>query len=141
MPITRSQQTQDTILSVLRANGGQMSAYDIAAEMRADNPKIAPTTIYRAMAVLTDKGLAHRVESTNAFMACRHDGEHDAAILSVCDSCGGVDESIAPELAQQMTSAAQRVGFAPKRHVMEVHGVCATCEPQTQSEAQGAMQR
>ena len=127
---TRSEETQRQIIKILRDAGKHLSAYDITAAMSASNPKIAPTTIYRVLAVLVDKGLVHRLESTNSYMACKHEGRHDAAILSICHSCGEVEESNAPGLIDEIANAASEIGFAPSKHVLEMHGVCSSCEPQ-----------
>lgn len=118
---------QAEVLAVLRRNGGPLSAYDVLGELREANPKIAPPTIYRALAALTERGSVHRLESLNAFIACKCDQHANASILSICDDCGSVEESIAPDLLEKVSSIAGKSGFQPVRHVIEIHGVCASC--------------
>ena len=123
----RGEELQAQVLAVLRRRRGPLSAYDILGTFRETNPKIAPTTIYRALAVLTESGRVHRLESLNAYIACQCKGHRHASVLSICDGCGAVEESVAPDVLKELSKVAGASGFAPKRHVIEVHGVCGTC--------------
>lgn len=123
----RGEKVQAQVLAVLRRRRGPLSAYDILGKFREDSPKIAPTTIYRALAVLTERGRVHRLESLNAYIACQCDCHQQASVLSICDDCGTVEESVAPDVLKEVSKVAGRSGFVPKRHVIEVHGVCGTC--------------
>lgn len=118
---------QSEVLRILRKRGEPMSAYDILDEMRAADAKLAPTTVYRTLAALTEKRSVHRLESLNAYVMCQCDSDHDAAILSICDDCGTVAESIAPEVLQGLSSCLGKTGFSAQRHVIEVHGTCGSC--------------
>ena len=123
----RGEQTQADVLAVLRQHDRPLSAYDVLGELRQSNPKMAPPTVYRALAALIDRGQVHRLESLSAFVACKCVGDHKASIMSICDDCGTVEECIAPDVLTQVSSAAGQSGFAPTRHVIEVHGVCVSC--------------
>jgi Fur family zinc uptake transcriptional regulator len=123
----RGEKTQADVLAVLRRRGGPLSAYEVLGELRESHPKIAPPTIYRALAALTERGRVHRLESMNAFIACQCDRHMQASILSICDACGTVEESVAPDLLEELSSVAGKSGFRPARHVIEIHGLCASC--------------
>ena len=107
----------------------RFSAYDILAKLREDHPKIAPPTVYRALSALTDRGHVHRLESLNAYVSCQcaDDHDHGPSVLSICDDCGGVEENVAPELMAQLSGVAAKSGFTAQRHVVELHGLCASC--------------
>ena len=123
----RGEKMQAEVLAVLRQRRGPLSAYDVLEALRPIRPKIAPPTVYRALAALTGRGLVHRLESLNAFIACRCDHHQHASFFSICDDCGTVEERVAPTLLKELSSIAKQSGFAPKRHVIEVHGRCASC--------------
>ena len=123
----RGEKIQAEVLTVLRRRQGPLSAYDILGELRDANPKIAPPTIYRALTALIERGRVHRPESLNAYIVCQCDRHHRASVLSICDDCGTVEESVAPELLKKLSSIVGRSGFAPMRHVIEVRGRCASC--------------
>jgi Fur family zinc uptake transcriptional regulator len=119
--------THAEVLAVLRRRGGSLSAYEVLGELRESHPMTAPPTIYRALATLTERGRVHRLESMNAFIACQCDRHVQASILSICDACGTVEESVAPDLLDALSSVAGKSGFRPARHVIEIHGLCASC--------------
>lgn len=123
----RGKAHQAEVLDVLCRKDGPVSAYGILEDLRQSNPKVAPPTVYRALAALVEHGCAHRLESLNAYIACTCDHQDQVPILSICDDCGAVRESIAPDLTKQLSSVMKASGFSPVRHVIEVHGVCASC--------------
>ena len=69
----------------------------------------------------------HRLESLNAFVACQCGEHHDDMILSICDACGRVEESLAPEIQGRLSRIAGQSGFVASRHVIELRGRCASC--------------
>ena len=115
------------ILTVIGKADGPMGAYDVLGELREFNAKLAPPTIYRALAALVEEGQIHRLESMNAYVACKHKAHDNAAVMSICDDCGSVEEAVAPDVLSDLSTVVGQSGFAAKRHVIEVHGVCGSC--------------
>lgn len=131
----RGEMLQSEMMEVLERADAPLSAYDILAALRGSYPKIAPTTVYRALKVLLDQGRIHRLESLNAYMICQHPHSHDnghphESILSICDDCGSVEENEAPDLVASLGHVIGKSGFEAQRHVIEVHGRCADCGPE-----------
>jgi len=118
---------QTKVMHALKESRVPKSAYDILAQLKQENSKLAPTTVYRALTALMDQGQVHKVEGLNAFTVCRADHAHEPALLAICDSCGQVDETVAPNLAGAAKDVLQDRGFAASRHVFEVHGQCGSC--------------
>ena len=126
----RGEAWHSEVRDILHREAGPLSAYDILAKLRDDHPKIAPPTIYRALSALTDLGHVHRLESLNAYVSCQcADHKHGPSVLSICGDCGGVEERVAPEVMAQLSVFAAKSGFLAQRHVVELHGVCASCRP------------
>lgn len=123
----RGEEVQANVLAVLRRFGEPASAYAVLDALRETSPKLAPTTIYRALNALTERGKVHRLESLNAFMVCQCDGHQQSSILSICDDCGSVEESIAPDVLDNLSKVVGTTGFEAVRHVIEVHGRCSDC--------------
>ncbi|MEO1734355.1 MAG: transcriptional repressor [Pseudomonadota bacterium] len=115
------------ILAVLREADNAMSAYDVLHRLQTSHPKIAPPTVYNALATLTKTGRVHRVESLKAYIACQCDAVHQSAVLSICDECGSVEERTAPGIVENLSGFVEETGFLPQRHVIEVHGLCSSC--------------
>jgi Fur family zinc uptake transcriptional regulator len=119
--------SQTAALAALAAAGRPLTAYEVLEAVRRARPTAAAPTAYRALARLVALGLAHRIESLNAWVACS--AEHDGApAFSICDDCGTVDELADPGLASSVARLAEAGGFAPTRPVIELHGRCAGCQ-------------
>lgn len=105
-----------------------LKAYELLWRLQAKRGQSAPpSTIYRAVSVLVDAGLAHRIESLSAFVICR--GSHGARepIFLVCESCGKAAEIDPGETAQMVTAHIERTGFRVRRLNFVVRGVCSAC--------------
>lgn len=120
---------QALVREALAAAGGPLSAYAILDRLRDDGFR-APLQVYRALDKLIAYGLVHRLESLNAFVACRHPGceSHETAAFAICDACGQVAELEDAALAGQVTALARRTHFALKKTTIELRGVCAGCQ-------------
>lgn len=123
----RSDMIRERLVTVLKRENKPLSAYDLLESLRPEFPKIAPPTVYRALAKLSDDGAVHRIESMNAFVACAHSAHVETSIMSICDACGAVEERVAPEIIHALSHTARESGFETKRHVVELHGQCADC--------------
>ena len=74
----------EQVYRVLRSARCLMTAYQILDAVRPKGIS-APPTVYRALNWLMREGLAHRLESMNAYVACadtRH--RHETAIFAIC---------------------------------------------------------
>tara|TARA_Y100001956_G_scaffold65618_1_gene66688 strand:+ start:4596 stop:5123 length:528 start_codon:yes stop_codon:yes gene_type:complete len=126
----RGAKMQTAILTLLRSADGALSAYDVLHALQETHPKIAPPTIYNALAALAKAGSVHRVESLKAYVACQCTDAHHSSVLSICGECGTVEECIAPQIVQDLSGFVEETGFQPQRHVIEVHGKCSACSAQ-----------
>ena len=121
------------ILEALAASSRPLSAYDLLDRLRPKGIS-APLTIYRALDKLIAAGKVHRIESLNAFVACKdsdHSGHihtHDTSVgFAICDQCGSVDEFIDPHLHDRINADLSSRAFVPRASAIEVHGLCADC--------------
>jgi Fur family transcriptional regulator, zinc uptake regulator len=116
------------VLELLLDAGGPAKAYDLLDGLKSEAGAAAkPPTIYRALEFLTRLGLAHRVESLNAFVACEVGACARATIFLICDSCNGAEEFDAGHALVDVAEAAARDGFSIERTMIEAHGRCAKC--------------
>lgn len=123
---TKAAGNADAVLRVLRKARRPIGAYDIIASLR---PKLelVPPTVYRALDRLIAAGLAHKIESLNAFVACCHGAHQIGAAFAICDSCGNVTEFEAPAVDGSLAAWSRTAGFAPGAASIELHGTCAAC--------------
>ena len=123
------------VLELLLTAGEPVKAYDLIARYGEDGQAAKPPTVYRALEFLERKGMAHRIASISAYVACTagDDAEapsseyrpHAAAFL-ICDCCGATEELLAPA-GQTFSLAADAAGYAIERTTIEGHGRCPAC--------------
>ena len=117
------------VLEALYATHRPLGAYDIAEAIAGkDGRRLAPITIYRALDFLLQHGLAHRLASRNAFIACPHGHEPgDLVAFLICEGCGGVDEMSSVRVAGAISNLLAEQSFEPQLQVLEISGRCAHC--------------
>lgn len=114
------------VLEMLLQAGQPVKAYDLIAAFGEDGAPAKPPTVYRALDFLSKQGLAHRIESLNAFIACGGGGEGHAAAFLICDCCGATRE-IAPAGTAEIERLAGAEGFSLTGLMVEAHGLCSDC--------------
>lgn len=118
---------QSDVMRVLERHDKPMTAYAILDEMKRAEPGLAPPTVYRTLAALTEQGRAHRLESMKAFVPCRCDHAACVPVLAVCEACGTVEEHDGTALLPELATLATRSAFTATRHIVEIHGRCQSC--------------
>jgi Fur family zinc uptake transcriptional regulator len=120
------------VLEALYATHRPLGAYDIAEVLAGkDGRRLAPITIYRALDFLLEQGLAHRLATRNAFIACPHGhGAGDLVAFLICETCGGVDEMSSSGVSGAIADLLADEGFEPQLQVLEISGRCAHCRGQ-----------
>jgi len=126
MEITRN---EELVLALLDESKTPLSAYDILDALR-DQGIRAPLQVYRALNKLIDKGAAHRIESKNAFVACsRHDcAGHSTTIFMLCTACDSAEEFAEGQITEALAAVCESRDFNPVRTVIEMTGLCKTCQ-------------
>ncbi|HRD27171.1 MAG TPA: Fur family transcriptional regulator [Caulobacter sp.] len=114
------------VLEMLLSAGQPVKAYDLIAAFGDGGAPAKPPTVYRALEFLSRLGLAHRIESLNAYMACGGGGEGHAAAFLICDCCGATRE-IAPAGAAEIERLAGAQGYSLTGLMVEAHGLCPDC--------------
>ncbi|NVK35110.1 MAG: transcriptional repressor [Rhodobacteraceae bacterium] len=119
---------QALVFSALSDANGPLTAYAILDELRGDGFK-APLQVYRALEKLIEGGLVHRLESLNAFVACRHPTgcSHQWAAFAICESCGDVKEFSPDKAMDLLKDWAENDGFKLAKTTVELRGQCPAC--------------
>lgn len=121
------------VMALLLEQAGPVSAYELLHELQQRyQPGAKPPTIYRALDFLVSAGLAHRLASTNRYLACDHlaeeHGHDDGTLFLVCDDCGAVQEApMDNSLQRELSRSLGREGFTVGHEPVEMHGQCSSC--------------
>ncbi len=114
------------VLEILLGAHRAVGAYDILAELSAEGMAAQPPVAYRALDFLVSNGFAHKIEKLSAYIACSQPGEAHAPAFMICRGCNVVVEAEASGGA--LGRAADDVGFAIEKTVVEAEGLCPGCQ-------------
>ncbi|GAA6186541.1 MULTISPECIES: transcriptional repressor [Aliiglaciecola] len=119
---------REKVYELLLNKSSSVGAYELLDELKVTESGAKPATVYRTLDFLLEFGLVHRLESTNAFVACHHfDCSHPVQFL-ICDKCGLVKEIQSEGLKETLDKQANSVGFKVSKQTIEAHGTCALCQ-------------
>jgi Fur family zinc uptake transcriptional regulator len=114
------------VLTLLLESEGPAKAYDLLQQL-GDDGAAKPPTVYRSLDFLLEMGLAHRIESLNAFVACGHWKHGHAAVFLICDNCGMAGELHAGDSVKKLTQEVESTKFKMRSAVIEIRGLCKDC--------------
>ena len=118
------------VFEEIAATHASIGAYEILARLGEKGTRVAPISIYRAIDALLDAGVIHRLESKNAFFACRrtdHTSKGKRPIFLSCEKCGAVGEVDGQHIFDLIGEAAHAAKFVPRVKFVEVSGLCPRC--------------
>jgi Fur family ferric uptake transcriptional regulator len=118
--------------SVLRAllQGPKYSTLDdLTRRAQAEDRSIGGSTVYRAMKVFIECGLAKEHKflygrtcfETGAFGAAPHD-------YLICKNCGKVQEFSNPLIQAVQEKVSKELDFKLQEHRVELYGICSECQ-------------
>ncbi|HEX5726874.1 MAG TPA: Fur family transcriptional regulator [Longimicrobiaceae bacterium] len=106
-----------------------LSVEDIEARLKERGERIGKATIYRTMEILVRSGLVEDHDFGDGFKRYEHlFGHQPVHEHLVCTHCRTVVEFQSPEILRLQQEVAERHGFQPTRHRLEIYGLCAECQ-------------
>ncbi len=124
---------REQVFKEIAATRGSIGAYEILDRLAEKGTRLAPISVYRSLDALMDVGVIHRLESKNAFFACRrheHSGKGRPIFLA-CEQCGSVSEVAAQDIFDRINELAGERGFETTVKFVEVAGICEACKTQS----------
>ena len=120
---------QQIIFDLIDRSPEPLKAYTILYNVQKKGIN-APPQVYRALDKLVEIGKIHKIESKNAFVACKNsDCEiSKATAFSICESCEVVDEISDTKLSKYLSSFNHKKGMKFKRINLEFFGLCKKCK-------------
>src|SRR3984885_15017880 len=121
--------TRRKVFELVIKAGQPVGAYRLLEAMQDKGTRVMPPKVYRALSFLQGRGLVHRIESLNAFVACtrgEHEHEHNGQFL-ICSNCGRSDELDDGAVSDRLRECADSHGFRLSHQTIELRGLCADC--------------
>ena len=105
---------QQIVLKIIEQAKEPLKAYTILFNAQKKGIK-APPQIYRALDKLIEKGKIHKIESRNAFVACKN------------SKCEKVTEINIPKITKVLFAFKDKSGMSCKKYNLELFGLCKKC--------------
>ena len=120
---------QQIIFDFIEKAKEPLKAYSILFNVQKKGIK-APLQVYRALDKLVEIGKIHKVESRNAFIACKSSSCEisKATAFSICTKCENVSEINNPKLSKYLTNFEDDTGMKYNKYNLEFFGLCKKCK-------------
>jgi Fur family transcriptional regulator, zinc uptake regulator len=118
------------VFEEIAATHASIGAYDILAKLAEKGTRLAPISVYRAIDALLEAGVIHRLESKNAFFACRRMDHRTGRrpIFLSCENCNTVQEVDSEGIFDTIDRLSRETSFQPRVKFVEVSGLCRNCQ-------------
>ena len=115
------------VLALLAQQQCCLSAQEIHDRLRAGERAVGLASVYRALDLLTQLKLVHRVgvDGTACYEPADPSGDHHHH--AICESCGKRDAFEDPELERLIEDVAARLGYDVGAHDVVLRGSCPDC--------------
>ena len=120
---------QQVVLEIIEKAKGPLKAYSILFDVQKKGIK-APQQIYRALDKLIKIGKIHKIESRNAFVACKNTNCEisKATAFSICENCEKITEINNTNLSKYLTNFEDSTGMRYQKYNLEFFGLCKKCQ-------------
>ena len=120
---------QQIVLDFVEKSSEPLKAYSILFNVQKKGLK-APLQVYRALDKLVEIGKIHKIESRNAFVACKNSScqVSKATAFSICESCEKVTEINNSKLSKYLTNFEDNSGMRYSKYNLEFFGLCKKCK-------------
>ena len=120
---------QQIVLDFVEKSSEPLKAYSILFNVQKKGLK-APLQVYRALDKLVEIGKIHKIESRNAFVACKNSScqVSKATAFSICESCEKVTEINNSKLSKYLSNFEDNSGMRYSKYNLEFFGLCKKCK-------------
>ena len=120
---------QQVVFEIIEKAKGPLKAYSILYDVQKKGIR-APLQVYRALDKLLELGKIHKIESKNAFVACKNSNCEitKATAFSICEKCEKVTEINNSKLSNYLSAFKDSTGMKYSKYNLEFFGLCKKCK-------------
>ena len=120
---------QQIVLETIKNSNEPLKAYSILFDVKKKGIK-APPQVYRALDKLIEIGKIHKIESKNAFVACKNTNcdVTKTTAFSICEKCENIEEIKDTKISKYLKSFKDNSGMNYTRYNLELFGLCKKCK-------------
>jgi len=115
------------VLRLLSEQRCVLSAQAIHERLRDQDRTVGLASVYRALDLLTQLRLVHRIEvdGTACYEPADPSGEHHHH--AICEDCGRMSAFEDPDLERAIAALGERLGYRVEAHDVVLRGACPAC--------------
>ncbi len=125
--LKRSSQ-RDTILRVFLATRDHLTTEELHELVKKREATIGYTTVYRALKLFTQCGLATEVEFYDGVARYENRLNRRNHHHMICTTCGDSVEFFSPEIERIEWRIGKRFHYSTTQHSFQIYGTCETCQ-------------
>lgn len=129
---SRLTEKRKKILELLLVSNTPLSAYEVANSYNQHtSSSMPPMSAYRILNFLESEHLAHKLSSTNKYIACSHitcDHNHEVLQFLICRQCQQVKEVVIDKkIIDALQKQVSNVGYQLRSSQLELDCLCEDC--------------
>ena len=117
---------RDVILEAFLASEGHMTSEDLHERVHAGHPEIGAATVYRALKLFSEAGIASTSHFREGVTLYEHQATHHDHL--VCLGCGEIVEFECEMIEDAQTRIAVEFGYRLTNHRHDLYGYCPVCQ-------------
>lgn len=129
---------RELILVVFLKTEGHLSAEDLYNLIKAEDPTVGFTTVYRTLKLMCECGLAREEGMGDGFKRYEHNFNHPHHDHLICTECGDLIEFYSEIIEKKQDEIALSHNFKPTRHSLRIWGICSACQKKTKAKSKAA---
>tara|TARA_Y100001970_G_C13660828_1_gene568252 strand:+ start:63 stop:518 length:456 start_codon:yes stop_codon:yes gene_type:complete len=115
------------VFSIIAKDHKPAKAYDILGLLQKEDNSAKPSTVYRTLDFLLEHNLIHKLHISNSYVSCTHPLKHQKCYFLICSKCNQVSEYCDDQISKEINQIALKNNFKVSESIVEVKGVCKTC--------------
>ena len=124
----RNSAQREKILDIFLGTGKHMTAFELLDMVKGQAPEIGQATVYRAIKVICDAGLAEEIDfgdGTRRYELKYGHKHHDHLI---CTVCGRLIEVYNQDIERLQKKMCDDFNFKSQSHRLHIFGICKDCQ-------------
>ncbi len=118
---------REKILQVFLKTNQHLTVEELYNLIKKRNSDIGQATVFRTLKLLCAAGIAKEVELGDKKIRFEHKYGHPHHDHLVCIECGRFIEVVDVNIEKLQNALCEKFEFLPKRHKLEIFGVCKKC--------------
>jgi Fur family ferric uptake transcriptional regulator len=117
---------REAILDAFAAAKGHMSSEELYEVVRAQHPEVGAATVYRALKLFCDAGVARAHHFRDGVTLYEREGQHHDHLI--CTGCGAIVEFERALIEEEQLKVAAEHGYRLTQHRHILYGLCPKCQ-------------